>query len=249
MSINRLISIRNPIIDAMDMVGADRSVDMPVFTNWAVQAEKEIASRFAMVVSKKVLTIHGCAAELPCCAVILQRAIMGDHGCDCDSLFSTCFQGAGNYFINNTNQYSSGFLIVDYDPNSVNYFNGFIDYQVQNNQLIFRRNLDGKKVTIEYVGYQEDENGFIMISENHTRAITEFILWKYGVRSEYSARPLSPAMTIEHKREWFRLCKHSRAQDNILTESDREEIAQVINNPYKGRGLWVGMYPTGYSYY
>jgi len=136
MSINRLISIKNPIIDALDMVGGDRSVDMPIFTNWAVQAEKEIASRFAMVVKKKVLTIKGCSAELPCCVVILQRAIMGDHGCDCESLFNTCFQNSGNYFINNTNQYSSGFLIVDYDPNSINYFSGFVDYQVQNNHII-----------------------------------------------------------------------------------------------------------------
>ena len=44
MSINKLISIRNPIVDALDMVGADRSVDMPVFTTWAIQAEKEIFS-------------------------------------------------------------------------------------------------------------------------------------------------------------------------------------------------------------
>lgn len=249
MSINKLISIRNPIIDALDMVGGDRSVDMPIFTTWAVQAEKEIMSKGSMVRQKAVLTITGCKAQLPCGAVILQRAIMGDHGCDCESLFNNCFNG-GNVFVNTGSGAASSFLIVDvYTGNDSGYYGGYMDYQIQDNAIIFNTDRDGEKITIQYIGYKEDENGFVMISENHSRAITEYILWKYGVRSEYAQKQLSPVSTKEHQREWNRLCRHARAMDSILTEVDREQIAQALNDPYAGRGLWVNMYPTSYNYY
>lgn len=249
MSINRLISIKNPIIDALDMVGADRSTNMPTFTSWAVDAEREIMSRGSMVRKKAVLDICGCKAQLPCGAVILQCAIMGDHGIDCDSLFNRCFGGGqGSYFANTGEGFSSGFLIVDiYSPNISDGY-GQVAYQIQNNALVFNNDRDGQKITVQYIGYQEDEHGFITISENHKRAITEYILWKYGIRSQYSQKPLAPSLIQYHKTEWNRLCRHARAQDNMLTESEREEIAQALNDPYAGRGLWVNMFPTGYNY-
>ena len=42
-------------------------------------------------------------------------------------------------------------------------------------------------------------------------------------------------------REWDRLCAHARALDSELTDTEREEIAQLNNDPYAGRGLYVGM--------
>lgn len=250
MSVNKLISIRNPIIDALDMVGGDRSVDMPIFTTWAIQAEKEIMSKGSMIRQKVVLTVSGCKADLPCGAVIIQRAIMGDHGCDCESLFNQCFGSGSSFFANTDNGAASGFLIVDVfsGNNTINPV-GYIDYEIQNNAIVFNNDRDGQKITVQYIGYKEDENGFVMISENHSRAITEYILWKYGVRSEYTQKQLSPQMTMAHQREWNRLCRHSRAMDSIMNESERENCAQMLNDPYSGRGLWVGMYPTAYNYY
>ena len=245
MSINRLISIKNPIIDALDMVGADRSVDMPIFTTWAIQAEKEIFSTPPLKRTRAVLDIVGCRAEIPCCVSVLEGAIMGDHGCDCGDLFNRyCL---GNIFI--ADGTPSGMLIVDYDSSVEGGFTGYLAYQIQDNHIVFRNNMDGKKVTIQYKGYQEDEDGFIMISENHVRAITEYILWKYGVRSEYTQKQLSMQSTMLHKQEWFRLCKHSRALDNMLNDSERAEINDLVNDPYKGRGFWVGMQPTGLGYF
>ena len=51
-------------------------------------------------------------------------------------------------------------------------------------------------------------------------------------------------------REWDRLCAHARALDSELTDSEREEIAQLNNDPYAGRGLSIGMRTTGdYGWY
>lgn len=246
MSINKLISIRNPIVDALDLVGADRSVDMPVFTTWAIQAEKEIYSTPPLKRNRAVLDIVGCRAAIPCCVLKLEGAIMGDHGCDCGNLFDNCFLG-GNIFING--ETPAGMLIVDYDPSASGSATGFVAYQIQDNHIVFNNNYDGQKVTIQYKGYEEDEHGFIMISENHVRAITEYILWKYGVRSEYTQKQLSLQSTMTHRQEWFRLCKHSRAMDNMLNDSERAEINNLVNDPYKGRGFWVGMEPTGLGYW
>jgi len=44
-----------------------------------------------------------------------------------------------------------------------------------------------------------------------------------------------------HSKEWARLVAPSRDDDTELTPSDREEIAQLYNDPYAGRGLYKGM--------
>lgn len=239
MSINKLISIYNPIVDALDYVGADRSVDLPIFTTWATAAEKEIGSVYSFVRKRKVIDICGCTAEIPCDAFKIDAAIFGDHGCDCGDLFNGCFFPGGNWFANTSAQ-TGTFLIVDLDS-SLSGSPGIINFQIQNNKIVLPSDMDGQKITIQYIGYQEDDKGFIMISENHTRAITEYILWKYGIRSAYSQKPINPSLIAEHKREWFRLCRHARADDAILTPGERELIAQAFNDPYKGRGFWVGM--------
>lgn len=245
MSINRLISIKNPIINAFDKVGVDRAKDLPVFTTWAIQAEKEIGSHYALVKEKKVLDIHGCKAELPCNAVYLQFAIMGVQDCSCNDLRSLCSTNTfANEIADNTGSIRldfNSFLIVDQVAGGgVGIWNN-VQYEIQGNQIVFYQNLDGQSVTIQYIGYKLDEDGFPMVSENHVRAITEYIEWQYCSRSKYSSNPLPDNLIQEHKREWFRLCSHARAEDAIPSPSEQSDIAQILNDPYSGRSVSDGM--------
>lgn len=249
MSINKLISIDNPVIDALDFFGADHNKEKPVFVSWAVKAEKRISSARGLRRKRTVVSIKGCVAEIPSCAVVIERAILGDHGCDCDDLFISIFSGATGT-ADQTSMDSGGFLIVDLAQNSVE-VTGIVPYQVQDNKIIFMKSHDGESVTIQYLGYETDEKGFIKISENHVEAIEQFIKWKYIERSRFGPNPQKRLPYEDKKdaeREWHRLCSDARAKDSELSEAERMEIAALLSNPYSGRGMLIGMstYPNFY---
>ena len=244
MSINKLVSIRNAIIGANALLGLDHDKDTPVFTLWGIEAEEEIGSKGAMERKRVVLTIEGCAVCLPDDAMILEGAILGDHGCDCADLFNQTFCGTGGtVFVNNANINNYGFLIVDIAGVSGDVPVGMVDYTIQNNKIVFAANYDGQSVTVQYQGAVLDCDGFMQIGKNHVRAITAYIIWKdYERRKKKTGADMAQMQYWE--RQWNTLCSHARADDAILTPPERETIALMNSDPYAGRGLAVGMKTT-----
>lgn len=232
MSINKLISIKNPIINAMDLAALDHDKHLPLFMTWAYQAENEIGSYYQYERQWAVLDICGCTAELPDNCVRVEGAIMGSHNENCGSIFSKVFS---NPIVQLAQSTTNTFLIVDSASSETTTGCGIIPYGYQNNKLIFDVEAKNDKVTIEYIGYSIDCDGFMQISENHVDAIAHHILYKYFLRQK------DLKMSQWYFREWDRLCAHSRALDSQLTETEREEIARLYHDPYAGRGLYVGM--------
>ncbi len=239
MSINKLISLKNPIIDAIDMLGLDHDKDYPIFATWAIDAEKEIGSRFQYIRKHAVLTIKGCAAELPCDAMYLQRALMGDLGCDCADLFNNCFGS-----INTSNTFSSGitdgFMIIDTALSSNASDWTMPSYQVQDNKILFMNNYDGQSVTIQYLGIKTDCDGFVMIGENHKRAIAMYITYMWTLRKKKKSGADNSDLNFRFQ-QWDNLCRHARGDDNQLTEADKVEISDMMHDPTSGRSISLGM--------
>jgi hypothetical protein len=242
MSINKAVSIKNAVIGAQILLGLDHDKDNPIFTTWAVQAEEEIGSKGAMERKRVVLDIEGCAACLPDDARILEGALLGDYGCDCADLFNNTFCNGGTIFTNQSNADLSGFLIVDIFTSGETPY-GFVNYTIQNNKIVFSSNYDGQKVTVQYQGALTDCDGFIEIGENHVRAVTAFIMWHDFMRRKKKTQADMQQLGY-WKNEWNQLCSHARADDAILTQPEREEIAAMLADPYAGRGLSVGMRTT-----
>jgi hypothetical protein len=244
MSIKKLISIKNAVQNTFEDIGIDITKDIPVFTRWAVAAEREIGSYYSYRKKISVLTIENCRAKLPCDAMAVQIVIGGDQGCDCGDLFSRCSVLSNNSValtsistFSNTNS----FLVVDstFGLNDLRFTS--TGWDIQNDYLVFKSNLDGEKVTIQYLGLEVDCDGFPLICENHLEAITEYIMYKYCMRSRFSANKIDLGDAKLHFAEWNRLCSHSRAMDNEISESDKNEIAALLNNPLSGWGLTLGM--------
>jgi hypothetical protein len=249
MSINRLVSIKNAIQNALDMLGIDRAKDMPVLMTFAMDAEKAIGGVGSFKRHKKVLDIHGCKAELPCNVEKLEAAILGLTDCSCNDIRDFCSPAFATSGTGNITSDTNGFLVIDL-PSGGSTSYSYVDYEVQNNCLIFYNNLDGKKIAVQYLGYELGEDEFPLISENHVRAISAYIQWQYALRSKYSSNPLPDMLLMENKREWFRLASNARALDAELQPAEKEDIAQMLSdNPYAGRGLHVGMNLTYWNRY
>ncbi len=242
MSINKLISIKNPIVDAMDMLGVDHTAFTPLFTRWAILAETDIGSYFQFVKKRAVLDIVDCHACLPANAVYLQRALLGDYGCDCADLFNNVCGILGNGSVDQSSLSQGGFLIVDLGDGATN-IQSFVSHVVQGNKIIFDQNYNGEKITIQYLGYEEDCDGFMMVGQNHVQAIMWNLIWKFYFQKK-DINPAEQSKKNEAKLEWNRECSHARAVDGELTETERMYIVDMLHDPYIGKGLFTGMRTT-----
>lgn len=243
MSQNKLISIKNPIVDAMEMLAVDHDRHIEMFTNWATRAENDIGSYFQYVKKRAVIDIVNCTACLPADCKFLQRALLGDYGCDCTDLFNNvCTNLTRISASNQANLDTSGFLILDVTSGGVTAWRS-IPHVVQNNKVILDSNYNGQKLTIQYLGLELDCDGFVMISENHKSAIMWFIIWMYYYRQK-NLNSFDYGKMNKAEQEWNRECSHARAVDGELTDSEREKIVTILHDPYIGIGLGVDMYPT-----
>ena len=122
-----------------------------------------------------------------------------------------------------------------------------LDHEVQDNKIIFAHDYDGQKVTIQYLAYNMDCEGFLQISENHVEAITFNLCWKYYMAKKRKSND-DFAMCNKYEALWQRQCANARALDGEPTESQTRDIVDMLNNPYSGHGLSVGMRTTSGSF-
>ena len=241
MSVNRLISIKNAIVDATDMAAIDHQSFLPLFMTWAIYAEKEIGGLSA-ITKYAVLDICGCSAELPCDTVSVDGAILGNHDTECGQLFSNIF----NKSFVNAQPAGNNFVIVDVGGTQDFPTCGVVPYSYQNNKLVFEQTITETKVTIKYRGVVEDCDGYPLVSENHILAIAEYIrycwLKRRRKKSNVDLREMQDAFI-----QWDRLCAHARADDNKLTETQREVIVQKLHDAYSQRSLTQGMKLNNYG--
>lgn len=246
MSINKLISIKNPILDAMDFLNIDHDKLIPKFTRYATLAEKEIGSWAQYERARKVLDITNCCAHLPNDAVYIELGVLGDLGEGCADLMNricSTLNATTNYgTVGNT------FFVMDVANTETGEVSGSIPFQLQNNKMVFEQNHDGKKVTIQYLKYKTDCDGFLEVGENHVNAIRWYIIWQY-LFSKTSLTGFDYGKMNKAEQEWHRECAHARAMDAELSPSDRERMVYQHNNPMKGFGLSLGMNTTLGGYY
>lgn len=233
-----MISMNVPIIDAMEMCGVENIKDKMVFQRWAELAEKEIGSRYQLIKKIAVLDINNCTANLPSDAAFVQRALIGDFGCDCTDLF---YQWCSVVPIDSTTLSASAgasFLVVD--VGSGEGFSSWWDFTVQNeiqdNKIVFYQNLDGQKVTVQYLAYKTDCDGFLEVNENHVLAITNYVCMKYFMRKKRKSND-DFAMMNKYEAEWHRECGNARAKDSVLTEAQRNNIVGMLHDPWIGIGI------------
>lgn len=238
MSVNKLVSIKNAIVDATDMLALDHNSFLPLFMGWATYAEKEIGGQ-GVIRKFAVLDICGCVAELPSDVSKVKGAVLGEQDPNCGTLFSNPIFSTASLSSTTT----GSFIVIDSASIGSSSFCGSVPYEIQDNKLVFSQSMNETKITIMYEGFASDCDGFVKIGENHVEAISEYIQYKYYKRKRKKTNADMASMNMAYK-EWDRLCSHARALDNELTDTAREEIAQLYNDPYAGRGLYKGMKTT-----
>jgi hypothetical protein len=236
-AVSRLVSIKNPVLNALQDMGIDVAADVPVFTRWAAWAERYgIDSYYSYCKKIEVLDLKDCCAELPCDAAFVQAVIIGDYGCECTDLFERFFS-----ITSTTSGFSSDntFLVIDATTQS-NPIHTKVKWDTHNGHLRFKTQQTDTKVTIQYLGFHKDEQGFPMVLDTHLEAIVEYILYKFCVRSKFSPQKMTDSDRNFHYTNWHRLAIDARAEDARISDSERLEIVSMIHDPFIGYGMNVG---------
>ena len=211
--------------------------DIPVFARWATFAAKDIGAIGSYKKRIFVLTGENCSYTLPCCAIAVKAVVIGDHGCDCEStIFNTIYNTA---IVNNQDEVNVAFG-VDVDVAGFSCSATAHNWYIQDGCIVFDPGvLPSGSITVQLLVVDEDEEGFIMASENSTEAITRYILYRYAARSRFS----KDKMDITDKRDLFQeyidLRADARATDAYPDEEEKAEIAAMLNDPLVGWGYSV----------
>ncbi len=218
-------------MDAAESMNMDFARGKRLLTNWAIKAEKKIDSYYDYDKCICVLDVEeGCKVRLPEGAVIVLGMLLGDHGTDCDLVFDRYFSVRNNANLHSIN----GFAVIDYDGGN---YNCLVDgYEVQDNCIVFNGKISESKITIQYLGYREDKDGFIMINENNVDAIESYLELRRAKRSKWvsDGPKFSRGEIQDLQLKWDNECRNARARSAEPTESERQYMSRLYNNPLSG---------------
>ena len=237
MSVNKLISIYDSVNDAFEDMGVDISNDTPVFTRWAIKAEKKIGSYYGLKRKVFVLDVKNCIAHIPANARFVQIVVEGDKGCECDDLRQQCNLPTNIFGAPGSENHT--FLVVDIPGGNSTGLYSKVRWEIQDNKIVFAHKMTCEKITIQALVYEVDCHGFPLVNENHIEALTNYIMYKYASRSRFSANKMDMGDVIRLKNEWIITKGEAIADDSELSETDRQDIVNMIHDPWIGYGLEV----------
>lgn len=234
MSIRKKVSIEYAIQNAVERLAIEDTWQKfrSMFTRWAVMAENKIASYNTYKRKIFVLKVCGCTAELPPCIIGVMGLLVGDHGCDCATVFNRLYG-----YINRSNfktGYNFSFMVVDAESG---FSKNSLMWNIQNNQIIISgSNLDQQYITIEALVLEHDENNIPLINENHVDAIGAFIemRWMMRMRHRKGDMQYTGNEILTAQSEWQYQCGNAIAEDGEMTDSERAEVVAMINDPLSG---------------
>jgi hypothetical protein len=231
MAPDKLVSIKEAILQALEMMGKDDMRALPVLNIWAVQAEDKIGSYYGLEKKIEVIDINGCIGTLSCGTRKVLGLLLGDHGTDCDLLFdricslnlnsidyTSLDTGVGITIIGGNREIKS---VARYEHRS----NGIIEFPYKPNT---------NKATVKVLKHHVDADGFIQVQYCHVLAIAAYIKWRISEQSRFGPDKMTFQDITYFQNEWFVACRDAIAQSAQVSENEQQEISALVNNPLSG---------------
>jgi len=238
-----LDSIVNDLIDETNDVYENMR---PTLMEWAKKCDLRISSEYQFQRKYAEMVPTGCCLDIPCDGVHVLGIILGHYDIDCGIYFDDVFNGGYKY--EEITFYDSLGLPITWSfkwlDNSV--YSVQTRWHIEGNKVVFEDCLDGQDITMCYLGYANtDAKGYPLVNESHADAIVRFlkikILEKEKHRKLISNEYINQisADIANEKKEYKRAVRLARAEDMTPTNSERNDIAAMLNNPLTGHGIYL----------
>tara|TARA_R110000803_G_scaffold36811_11_gene79181 strand:+ start:5208 stop:5945 length:738 start_codon:yes stop_codon:yes gene_type:complete len=238
---NKMVSIKRAVLNTMEDLGTEQA-DALLIKRWCAEAEKQIGGRYQYIIQRHVLDLKGDGtyADLPCETFEVVSAFLGNVGEDC----TLSWGGYGNSSFDPAWSRSDweqgvGITIITgshYSDNSV------ANYEIVNNKLSFSCQVEGhSQVTVYLMRYQVDDDGWVMVAEEHLDAIPYYVMKKMAERSAFNPKAMPMNSMQYFLREWGRKKSIARGKTAKLTPKERESLVDMVNNPISGKVINYGI--------
>lgn len=239
----RRVSIKNAILEVVESTSETYTKNMPTLMRWAKQSYIRINSYTASDPAVFLTTGEGTMAAIPSDAVMISLIFFGDITETLNpQLSAPMFVDILERFIN-YQLVGGGFVTrreVYYYSDGISIQSTGIPWQVQNDKLIFEKDVDGQTFTILYLKLPSDEVGYPLIEEEQVQAIGKFIEMKLAEREnhhKFIAGKLKQADIIYARNlnnTYHNLVAKSRP---TATPCENAIVRKLINNPWSGSSV------------
>jgi len=235
----RTVSIRQALTQFLENTDADKSIlyDEISLLRWAKKADMAIGGTYAFQKGVKLYTASDNIVKLDNDVIKVHKVLLGDHT-DVD--------------IWNDNNNSQYYATVSITPDQENYLTEYqlwsdismpmqsheINYVIQNGKLILPIEYADKDVTVIYCSYPKNEEGDILVNDNHIDAIVAYLESKMMDKSIKSRklkgnRIFNDDLTIQRdlRAVMGHELRHARVKDrddNKRYEGENNDIVSVL---------------------
>ncbi len=234
------VSIKEFILDTIEETEPMIQSELPQLIKWGLKADQRVGSYYQYEKKIIVSTVVNCKVQIPCGGVYVRAILIGDYGCDCTEIIDYAIR------VNSS-------TLTFTDDRGLNVTNIFywsegnptfasVKWEVQGDTIVFETDMNGQLVTIQYLAYSLDGEGYPIVLESHEDAIVNYIKKKLVARKKWrvlagggNADRLQQEYMLLNK-EYHRGVRYARGEDGRPTESQRQEIAEYMNDPISGYG-------------
>jgi hypothetical protein len=238
MSIARKISIKKALMNVVDETSEDVARELPLMYKWALHINRKIDSINQLTRSVTVIDVVGCTVQIPAHVEHVVAIVMGDNGCCCDAFWNL---KDNTYVWEPVSQISQiGVTNIYAFVDDLWEGQNDLDYHIQDDKIVFTRNYTGKKVTLLTLGYEQDEEGSPLVSENNVDAIVKYVKLQMAEREKWKLmKKAVPLNQISAEINGLRsevnyYVSQARDNSNELSKSQQSQISNLLNNPITG---------------
>jgi hypothetical protein len=233
MSINKLVSIENAILQIGEDLAPDLYSLRPTLYRWAIAAEKLVGIPYQYIDAVIALeVIESYKVELPLAVRRIHYVVLDDKTANYPFILDN------TYFSYNQFNDAEGIILTYYwDDYQLKPYQ--LEFSVQNNWLISPIEIKNTYITVVYEKYETMADGTPLVNENSIQAIAIYLQLQLAMRERWklaSQGKLNNAyfnFIGQLKEEFRHACRYARSQADTTTT---KEMAEYLNHPLAGNG-------------
>lgn len=220
------ISIKQAIVNAVDETDSSLTRYEVQAMRWARYIEREIGSINAYDFKAKAFEVEGSTMDVPKNCLRVRRIVYGDY----ENQLHAVYRDIRGTVLEKDER-------TDLDPVKVSYWAPAeipyvpdVMWEERVDIIQFVYEMKGRTVTIFYDAIEVDNNGYWMVSENHIKAITDYIIYMFAkkhlwktIKSDRMLRQGELANIQMMKNEYSSSIRNARALDNEESEFERKQ--------------------------
>ena len=233
MSIRRKVSMKHAILQVVEETDDMYLRYLPMLLKWGKQSYLRIMGSDSIIEDVAHLTVDENKAELPLSAVYVVISFLGNITISPGEWGTEIIAQIGELNINGEQQ------LFLYSGSTIFELSG-IPWRIQDNNIVFDRNLDDQEITVIFNKIISDPEGIPLIEEELAEPIAKFIEFKLAEKENSmkfrraNLKPADIAYVRGLKRDYHNLVTKSRA---TTTPAEHNQIALMFNYGWTGSSV------------